>query len=391
MRISSVIISFLSIIILLSFSSFVFAQGIITDWKDYSLMSNGNNSYKNVYSIAIVKLSPSNSTLSDNVSSLVKGIYYYFTEELHYPDIPFNYIVGFNGEVFKGTSGGVDVQGYGNQNHGIVSIAYLSDGSGTISSIGKQRILNLVSSLMNNLSIPKNMVSPYNFKIAKNGINYLPIANSKFGAQITSLLQSSNLPQIKIIPSKTRPFLIPHTITITSIGTPPTTSVGNKSLINVSFKNSGTTPLLGSMNIESSNAGFFDIPNVWSSVSIVKTINNLNIQPGSVYNLSFYVLDPKNTGNIKGSFYLVNSGAKITGSTFNVSLDITNTNSQSILSDPQSSSVEIYQSDSLSSKGIENVSNGTTVNILSHTPGWFNVALPNGIKGFVVSAYVVSK
>ena len=391
MRIYKFILSFLSILLVFTFTSFVFAQGIITNWKDYSLISSQGTKYRNVYSIAIVKLSPANSTLSDNVSSLVKGVYYYFTSTLHYPDIPFNYIICWNGEVFKGTTGGVGVQGYGNQTKGIVSIAYLSDGSGTISTLGKEKILNLTSSLMNNLSIPFSDVGTYNWSISKKGIDYMPIANSKFGSQIKSVLVPSALPSIKVAPSKNYPFTIPHSVTITSVGTPPVTLAGNKSLVNISLKNSGTTPILGSVSVNSSNSGFFNIPKVWDSVSVVKTISNVNIQPGDSYNLSFYVLDPKSIGRVSGGFYLSNLGSKINGSTFNVSINVTSSNNSFTVSDPQSSSVEIYSSPSLSSSKVTNVSNGTSVSIVNHIPGWFNVKLPNGVTGFVVSAYVVSK
>ena len=391
MRIYKFIISFISIVIILFFGVSVFAQGVITNWKDYSLLSSNTQKYRNVYSIAIVKLTPAQSNLSDNVPTLVKGIYYYFTSKLNYPDIPFNYIVSWNGEVFKGTSGGVGVQGIGNQTHGIVTIAYLSDGSGSISSLGQTKILNLTSSLMNNLSIPVNMVSPYNWEIGKNGIKYLPSGNSKFGSSISSLLKSSTLPKIKVTPSKVYPFVIPHNVTITSVGIPPLTPQNQNSTINISLKNSGTTPILGDMSIMSQNAGFFNILKVWQSVNIVKVINNLNIQPGTNYNFSFQVLDPKNTGNIKGGFYLANLGTKITGSSFNVSMSVTGGNSNYYTLSTGSQSVTVYSSPSLSAGSVGSMPNNTEVSVINHIPGWYEIKLANGNSGYIVSAYIVSK
>ncbi len=407
--ISTVVFVFLSLLITSIFASANNSgSNIISGWKDTYILNKKTQVYGNNYSIAIVTINPSNLAISGDVPLLIKGIYYYFINELGFSDIPYNYIVSWNGQVYKGMSGGEGVQVprvlvSSNQPNGIITIGYLlnyQNPTSTLTTSGKTALINLLSTLMQSNYIPKSNISTYGYQIDGTSLKFIPYqsANMKESAllgYINNFIQLSNLPNIKVQKSSLYPFVIPHTINIVSISTPPNLPPSGIATIGVKIKNTGTTPIIGDLSLNTNNSSDLAVIKDWKSASQVQDFKNINIQPGSFYNLNFNILDPKTPGNFNGSFYFENLMNQIVGSNFNLPLDITASNIQSP-SNTQSTGtiinpdgkVNLYLNPSLLSSSTSIVTN-TSVTIIKHSPGWYEVKIQSdGSTGWVISAYL---
>jgi hypothetical protein len=182
--------------------------------------------------------------------------------------------------------------------------------------------------------------------------------------------------------------VIPHNVTISSIGMPPVAISGGVSNISLTFKNTGTTPIIGNLQVVTSNSGFFAIPKVWSSANVADNIQNVNIPPSKTYTLNFKVANPKVQGTYKGNFSLSNLGHHISGSSFNVSLVITSKGStHAIVNNPQKGYVNVFSTPSLTAVPSK-LTNNTNITIIKHISGWYEVKSQNGVSGWVISAYV---
>ena len=72
---------------------------------DISLSDQTNTIYKTPSIIYISQITTDSSSLEANPSLWVKTLYYYSITRLHFADIPYNYLVDSNGQIYEGRSG----------------------------------------------------------------------------------------------------------------------------------------------------------------------------------------------------------------------------------------------------------------------------------------------
>jgi len=104
-------------VLLILFSVFfltspVFAQEIVTrdDLNfDEGLSDQSQNTYGYIDSICIVRIESGESISFSDGDEWMKGLYYYMITHLNFLDVPFHYVVSWQGDVYEGRGGEYEV------------------------------------------------------------------------------------------------------------------------------------------------------------------------------------------------------------------------------------------------------------------------------------------
>ncbi|KKQ04304.1 MAG: N-acetylmuramoyl-L-alanine amidase family 2, partial [candidate division WS6 bacterium GW2011_WS6_36_26] len=126
---------------------FASTTNTITDQKfDETISDQTQTKYVTPTTIYITQITTTSSELQKNPSLWVKALYYYSITRLHFADIPYNYLIDSNGEIYEGRSGGVGANPELRDAQGSILIGYLSNDS-VITNRASTSMYTLVDSL----------------------------------------------------------------------------------------------------------------------------------------------------------------------------------------------------------------------------------------------------
>lgn len=166
--------SFIFFLIFLQFSNFSFAiEGIITRESvkvDEKLAEVQLAEYRQPRKILITQISTKATDLTYDSEVWYSQIYYYYITRLGFVDIPFNYLVSENGEIYQGRKGYVGILPELQEPEGVVLIGYLSNNS-SITRMAEASLLKLINSIKDGYSIKKENIAGTLISINKSSVN----------------------------------------------------------------------------------------------------------------------------------------------------------------------------------------------------------------------------
>lgn len=174
LRISSFIILFLfvSLFLLFNFST-VRAESVTQRTEipvDESLADQTLNEYSPPNSVAVVRVRPPESLQYAESEEWLRGFYYYSIVKMGFRDIPFNYVVTWDGEIYQGKGGHYDVMPLAEWNtdndRRSVVVAYF-DNNKEVGVDSKKSLTDIVSEVLTKYDIEKEQTFAADLSIAE--------------------------------------------------------------------------------------------------------------------------------------------------------------------------------------------------------------------------------
>lgn len=313
----------------------LFADVAIVDreaWgADESLVKPQNDQYEQIDSIKIVKITPPDSVTAMSTTNWVRSLYYYFTVMQGFSDIPFNYLVGWDGKIYLTKEGKQDVQVESTEKLGTLVIGYLAEGDNdTMTPLGYASTKALVDQLTKQDSIPLYAVIASSWNVVqqnrKNVLQFVDSTNAGWNENIINMKKdlgfNPNANNQNVLGATSEELQIPHSGHITSISL--SGSIMAKNIVNVSvtFTNEGKMNMyspLGIVTKETPNNPFYTTS--WKDQATAYEEYTARVEQGQSRTLQFQITVPADKSQWKQDFYITALGNKIDGTDFTIDLN----------------------------------------------------------------------
>jgi hypothetical protein len=278
---------------------------------DDSLVSDIKPTYAQVKNVVIEDVTTQDDTISLSTKTYVGGLYYYLAAD-NAMDLPFSYLVGWDGSIYEGANGGLGVVTQ-KDGQGDLVVGYLDNGTGITT-----QATNAIGYLLNNLN-KQTGVGLSNV----NAADYL-YANTTFSlgspdGAWNGLVSSLKTNLKGIVPATSN--YPTYSIGINGVNT----SEGNtgEDVVSVTFTNTSTVPLYGNIYAGSDKNSPLYLANVWTSQERSNATNLSDLEPNQTGIVNFDILASAKAGSYTLNLY-TDSG-KINNATVNITLPISTT------------------------------------------------------------------
>ena len=368
---------------------------------DENLADQENDTYAPIQKVLLARVPiPAGVRFGDS-EEMYHGLFYYSIAHLGFIDIPFNYVVTWEGVVYEGKAGGTDVQPLISENtddqfKNSVIIAYY-DNNQEMTYVGKDALVDLVSQIQSYAGLSDDSVIPVDISIAKKTqeleISMLQVASGTdalWGSIVAEIKRSSSSdPSTGAAEVKGEVGEIVYNREV---------KADENFVVTAHIKNTGTVPwynsgahqvYLSTSDPRNHDSAFF-VSDRWSSFTRVVVAEEEWVLPGESGTFSFEIGTPLRPGSYSEKFELLMlSDRWIEGTQFDVSFTVTagdfelveiletETGYLNVRDCPSSGCNEISKvvpGDVLVKKGIEN--------------NWYKIQLDDGREGWVSGKYV---
>lgn len=370
--------------------SFVYAfeYETVDDQKfDKSLSNQASAVYSAPDTIYITQITTKASSLEKNPDVWSKAIYYYSITRLNFADMPYNYLLGENGQIYEGRQGGYGVNPELKGIDGAVTIGYLSNDP-ILTNSASNSLLRMTKELAQSLGISS-------YKIIKLKISQKEGALSAVVAEeIAGDFAQSVKETLASWKGSTRENLA-YKAKIEEVIYEDTVVIGSKLDVKVKVKNMNNFNWLSYRNpiyisTKDGKESNFAINAVWDSFSKPTHLENTVVKPGEIVEFTFQLQPKIKPGAATENFEILKfSGKPFEDSAFAVKFTVSKGSYTLVqVNSPQYGFVHLRECQWYSCKIIESPKNGTVFILKSESNGWMQVIYDEGEYGWVYSKYM---
>ncbi len=333
-----------------------------------------------------------------NSTDLYRGIYFYTVEVLGFNDIPFHYLVGEDGTIFKGNTGGderrIRISGVGES---MIVIGYITDSSSTkFSSRAQLALVKIISDVVN-----RNSINPDNIFV--DGVEFVRNLSTKSVSLVQKDIFGTWGTSIEEIKSQVKPLYAPiaksykaqvdNVILPTDPVSPGSVVEAKISISNLSSNGmyAGTDSALILSKIDGTPSAFF-LNNEWASISQASLMDNDEILlPFQEGQFSFNIKVPLFPGGLSEQFELRTlDGRKVESNPVTIALNIGPASRQIVeIRSSVVNAVDVKSQPSSSSATVGQVSAGQRFYYVSEQDnGWLQLELSDGTPGWIAIWFV---
>jgi hypothetical protein len=383
------IILLTTVFVFLSFSSVhAFSYLKVGDQKfDTSLSNQASTIYKAPDKIYVAQITTKAPSLEKNPEKWSKALYYYSITRLSFADIPFNYLLGENGEIYEGRQGGLGANPELRNIDGAVVIGYMSNDP-ILTNAASNALLRMANDLSRMLGI--TAYRTVKLKIAQK--------EGTLSVVIPEVVTGDFAKSVKESLVNWKPYArenLSYKAKIEEVTYANTVVIGSKLEVKVKVKNMNDFNWLTDRNpIYISTRGrkesSFAINAVWDSFSKPTHIEDKVVKPGEVVEFVFQLQPKIVPGSAKESFEVVKFAKKpFTDSSFEVKFTVTKGNYQLVkVNSSQYGFVHVRECKFYSCKIIESAKNGTVFILEAEREGWMKIRYDENRSGWVYSRYM---
>jgi hypothetical protein len=357
---------------------------------DLTLIREDTN-YNIPRKIVIAPVFYSNTDLSED--EIYRDTYFFTVDKLGFNDIPFHYLVGEDGKVFKGNSGAderrVRVEGIGED---MVLIGYMTPkNSGNFSTKAQQSLVQLAAEIAN-----KNNINPSN--ISTNGIKFVrnqatrtvTIAQDNLFGNWQSTTESIKNQVVTLF----NPIPKNYKLGISSVNLPTEgVNPGDQVTISINLNNvspngmyAGTDSEILISKTDSSRSNFF-LNNIWVSNSQVSIMKEGDILlPFQQKTFEFNIRVPLFVGEVAETFELRTvDGRKIEANAFEVKINVNRTDKPIVeILSTETGTLNVRSEPSSVGSVLSQVSPGERFFVTNDAGnGWLEIDLGNDQRGWI--------
>ncbi len=354
---------------------------------DLSISDQTNTIYKTPNIIYISQVTTESPSLEDNPSLWVKTLYYYSITRLHFADIPYNYLVDSNGQIYEGRSGGIGANPELENGEGSVLIGYISNNP-ILSNRASSAIYALVDNIASNYGVQNISVVDLKIIQKEGQLTRLQIAESAgdFKQSVADVFEG----WVGYTSEK-----LSYKAEVEEVTYDKEVEIGSKLHVSAKVKNTNTfTWLTDKYPIYISTAdgkdSGFAINGVWDSFSKPTHIENKAVKPGESVTLEFDLYARIAPGEATQNFVLEkNANSIFDNSSFEVKFSvIKGTKTLVQVSSSEYGFANIRTCQWYSCEIIDSVDNGVVFVLLEEENGWMKIQYTQDSIGWVFSRYM---
>jgi hypothetical protein len=365
---------------------------------DIGLSDQKNNKYGFYGNIAVTKLSAGENALYSDSQEWIKGFYYYAITKMGFTDLPYNYIVTWDGEVYEGKGGSAGVFVPINGEKSDVStdsmvIAYF-DNNREITNAGREALVDLFSRSMSKFDLEHSEITAVDRDVYRK--------DNKSVAQLV-LSESVDENWVDIVDEiKSQVTISESSFTykgnIESVDYPKEVKAGENFMVKVKVKNesnmlwynSGEHRVMIGTSAPRNHESNYYVSDKWASFSRVVTTQKEWVLSGNVGTFEFEMNTPLIAGNYEETFeVLVLPDSWVKGTQFKVDFKV-NAGGLDIVEirDTETGSLNVRDCPSTGCDQIGQVVPGEKFVKLEQDGNWYKIKFQGDKQGWVYGKYV---
>jgi hypothetical protein len=368
----------------------VFASTIntIADQKfDETISDQTQTKYVTPTTIYISQITTSSSELQKNSSLWVKALYYYSITRLHFADIPYNYLIDTNGNVYQGRSGGVGANPELKEGQGSILIGYLSNDP-VLTNRAALSIRSLADTLSSTWGIPN--LSVVKFSIVQQEGQLTKLVPEEFNGEFKQSVLDAFSGWTGYTAEK-----LQYKAKIEEVTYNKEVVIGSKLHVTVKIKNLNDFTWLTDKNpiyisTKDVKQSKFAINGVWDSFTKPTHVSDQAIKPGETATFEFDLSAQIAPGEASEKFVVQKFDAQPFAETeFEVKFNIVKGDKTLVqVASSEYGFANIRECQWYSCKIIDTVDNGVVYILLAEENGWMKIQYTENTVGWVFSRYM---
>ncbi len=367
---------------------------------DETLADSGGDRYAQSQKILVAQIPIPLGVRFGDSSDLYRGLYYYLIVHAGFVDIPFNYVVTWDGKVYEGKAGGNDVQPLYSPDtedrfRNSVLIGYYGNNQ-EMTYAAQRAFVELLSTVQSNALVQDENVHPVIVSLAsreENQPSRLKVTDAQDRAWMQSLsgilAQTSLLPPENVLTTKAKVGEVSYNREV---------NANENFVVTAEIENTGTIPwyksgtkavYLATSNPRNHESAFF-VTDKWLSFTRVMTANEDWVLPGQKATFSFEVKTPLKPGEYKESFELLRAPDQwIDGSQFEIAFKVSAGDFDLVeILDTETGYLNVRDCPSAGCGEMGKVVPGQVLIKKGFDSNWYKVQLDDGREGWVFGKYV---
>ncbi|MDD4382046.1 MAG: hypothetical protein PHE21_01735 [Candidatus Dojkabacteria bacterium] len=373
----------------LSYScAFAFSYSKVEDQKfDTSLSNQASTIYKSPGKIYVTQITTKAPTLEKNPDKWSKALYYYAITRLSFADLPYNYLLGENGQIYEGRQGGIGVNPELRNIDGAIVIGYMSNDPILTNAAGNS-LLTMSNELSRSLGITSYAAVKLKISQKEGALSVVTpdVIEGDFAKSVKESLANWKSYSRENLVYKAKIEEVVYTNTVV---------IGSKLEVKVKVKNMNDFNWLTDRNpiyisTKDGKESNFSINAVWDSFSKPTHIEDKVVKPGEIVEFTFQMQPKVMPGDASENFEVMKFDKKpFTDSSFEVKFTVSKGDYTLVrVNSPQYGFVHIRECQWYSCEIVESAKDGTVFILQSEKDGWMRITYDEGKTGWVYSKYM---
>jgi hypothetical protein len=365
---------------------------------DDGLSDQTQNEYGYIDGIVVASVTVDQGVSFGEDEGWMKGLYYYMITHLNFLDIPFNSIVSWQGNVFEGKGGSMEVKSLADfqLSKDYVNpqlVVYFDNGKG-LSNQGKDGLSEFVSDMVSTYGIPLDDVVPgvLTFGISEDQLSTISVSPADSGYLFDWLSEW------KTEYVETNGLDLDLSGSIESVSVPEEIGAGETFSVKVVAENTGDLPwyntgahatFVGTSQERDRNSDLY-IADIWSSFARVVAPTEEIVLPGEQGTFEFTARAPVIPGTYSESFELIRLGEGwLSNTQFELDLNVIKGNLDVVeILDTETGFLNVRACAGLSCEEIGAVEPGYKTVVTEKSGSWYKIIYDGANEGWVYSKYV---
>lgn len=365
---------------------------------DERLSDQTQNSYAAINGVSVVRLTAPASVQFDDSGDWVKGLYYYSITNLHFTDIPFNYVVTWQGDVYKVKGGGNEALPLLSESssafRNTILVAYF-DNNREITNSGQQALTEALSQIISEAQISNVNIFPVSMSMEQ-GQGAIPISH----LILTASSDSAWVAFVDSVKTSVTSTSVPrnYSASVTSVDYTADVSASQNFVVKAVVQNTGDYPwynsgdnlvYLATSEPRGHDSSYY-VSDDWASFSRIAPIDKNWVLPGESATFEFSIKTPLIPGEYTEKFELLRlPDIWISGSQFEVKFGVQRGDFNLVeILDTETGYLTVRDCPSVNCGEVGKVVPGDIVINLGAEDGWYRIKWNGTDEGWVYGKYV---
>ena len=386
-------------LLVLTNNSYSFSDQYVSrqEWNaDEELSRTCDKRYNIIKNVYITGITVQDKEIRGNTKNWTQGLYYFFSTKTLFEEIPFNYLVGWDGVIYEGIKNERDRLAP-IENDNSILIGYLSNFEEVeITPLGEIALSEVLENIVSqyDLSEENIITKDWNIKPTDNlQKNYIqlsePQKSSRLNSYIENIKSDLNYSESNLQES--------HQVEILNIEYPKEMQLGQSYEVTLKIKNTGQTnwyketPAEITVATENNKDSEFYISDSWISKSQISIMSTSSIISQEEIELKFSVSSPLVEEEEYNEAFVLKtvSGVTVENSTFDINVTVIKGDYNIVLVLPTPTGyLNIREMPNTSGKLINQVLPGEKYLQIESNSGWAKILFDNEDEGWATEQYL---
>ena len=360
---------------------------------DEKLSEQSTATYIEPSKILIAQITTNVDALANNSDVWIKQLYYYSITRAGFSDLPYNYLVDRDGQIFQGRSGYLGVVPELASQEGVVLVGYLSNGS-DVPYQAQLSFANIITDVSKRFGIHKDSVKVVNLQMTKKNTDTNQFTKLKY-TESSDLLSQNISKSIESSTYSETQQRLDYSGEIVDLQYESEVKSGTKIDVSLKLKNKNDFPWFTYkefiyMATESGNDSPLAVNGVWDSFSKPVHIEQRTILPGETQEIKFSLNMPMlPVDSISESFkFTFLPDILIANTKFTIQLQVLKGDYDIVqIVSPDAGYANVRDCASIDCKLLGQVDDGNMYIYVGEESGWYQIKYNGVDDGWVIGSF----